>query len=202
MSKINKLLLCIVFACFSTPLAAVTLTAPNGGEKLQIDDGQSSQTTQVQWSGISGTNTIRIDLSVDGGQNYLPIATLPNTSQTSYTWDFAAQLYNGAPVRSYHCRLRIAVNGADLDASNGDFAVFEEYEPNIGEERMFYLINRGRQNPMADGVRYVPRSGGDILRELPTPAPTPIRSNRSSGIPALPNPAVFIPNGSGIITSL
>jgi hypothetical protein len=93
----------------------LTVTAPNGGEHLEIGSKYT-----VTWTSSGVTDTIRIRFSADGGNNWGKIAdNLANSG--SWTWTVPN-------LDSSNCLIRInAINtdGLPADASNNTFTVGE-----------------------------------------------------------------------------
>lgn len=50
------------------PPPEIRLTAPNGGERFPV-----GITTEITWTGVLPTDTVRLDYSTDGGASWLPI---------------------------------------------------------------------------------------------------------------------------------
>ncbi|MFH1377871.1 MAG: hypothetical protein ABIH86_03875 [Planctomycetota bacterium] len=149
--------LIILFFVAAAPVSAISITAPNGGETFVVPYGAATATTTIQWTGATGT--VSIEASVDGGLNWRLIAT-SNTSNS--VWNYAAATIDDAPLRSRNVLLRVSAS-AQTDITNGVFSVIDEFEPTVSEQHIIHLINRGRQNPVAEGTRYASSDGYDIL---------------------------------------
>ena len=152
----------LIFATVN--LAAITLTAPNGGETFIVPHQSATATTTIQWTGATGT--VSIEASVDGGLNWRLIAT---SDSSNYVWNFAAATFDNAPLRSRTVSLRISAS-AQIDATDGIFSIIDELEPTVYEQHIIHLINRGRQNPTAEGTRYASSDGYNILAGTPNNA--------------------------------
>ncbi|MCX5753158.1 MAG: T9SS type A sorting domain-containing protein [Candidatus Krumholzibacteria bacterium] len=91
--------------------AAISLTAPNGGEKLL-----AGNTCDIVWKSSCVLGNVRIEHSVDGGNNWSTI-TSSTENDGSYTWTVPA-------VHSATCRVRISdLDGYPSVISNSDFTI-------------------------------------------------------------------------------
>ncbi|MBN1464446.1 T9SS type A sorting domain-containing protein, partial [candidate division KSB1 bacterium] len=104
---------------------AITLIAPNGGEKWQIGATQS-----ITWSSVNTSGVVKIQLTRDNGATWETIAQSEDTGSTSW-------LVTGPA--SHSCLVMAAdVSGLPLDTSDGSFTILEQpaielNSPNGGE---------------------------------------------------------------------
>ncbi len=99
-------------ANFTIITPTLTLTKPNGGEQWLIGSVQA-----ITWADNSGLNSVKIELSTNGGATYSIIAAnAPNNG--SYAWAVP-----NSP--SSTCRIRISdpADGNPVDTGNGDFTI-------------------------------------------------------------------------------
>jgi len=105
---------------FTLPLSgsSLSLTSPNGGEKLQAGD-----THNITWSRQELTGTAAIAL-YKGGTKAADIDTVNVTAET-YEWAISRTTAAGTDYR-----VRIT-QGTTVDESNGDFSIAEANSPSI-----------------------------------------------------------------------
>ncbi len=94
---------------FGSPLANITVTSPNGGERWYV-----TSTYNIQWASANVGGNVRIDLSTDGGATFAPIIGLtPNDGVEPWL------VSSGASTAA---RIRVAsldsVNAVDTSAAN------------------------------------------------------------------------------------
>ena len=96
---------------FSILRTSLTLTAPNGGEKLK-----AYEVSTISWSS-SGAEKVTIELSADGGSTWTSVASGISASTGAYLWQVPE-------IVSQKCILRIkdAANGLE-DRSDAVFSI-------------------------------------------------------------------------------
>lgn len=90
---------------------AMDLTYPHGGESVSNTDS-----FRVFWNALPDGHTFSVDISVDDGANWLPLANnIPAD----------AHLYNFVPtnINSGKCRIRLSKNGTSESVISGPFAI-------------------------------------------------------------------------------
>ncbi len=90
---------------------ALVLAQPDGGELLQ-----PGTSYDIRWASVGASATVNLEYSVDDGQNYLPIATVPNTG--SYTWTVPS-----TPSSTVLVRVKDAAAPSVQDESNAGFSI-------------------------------------------------------------------------------
>ncbi|MEI6091825.1 MAG: T9SS type A sorting domain-containing protein [bacterium] len=65
MKKISLLLIIVLCFCISYSFASIKLTCPNGGEKFVVGSD-----TLITWEGISPTDTVKLEYSIDNGVSW------------------------------------------------------------------------------------------------------------------------------------
>ena len=136
------------------PTETITLSSPNGGENWFVGSNHP-----ITWSSANLTNNIKIELSIDGGSSYTPIATVANTG--TYAWTVP-----NTPATN--CRIRISdvTDNVPLDISNANFAIALQPEdmqvtsPNGGES---FIAGSAQTIAWSSSM-----SGGNVKIELST----------------------------------
>lgn len=96
----------------SPPSDTLTLVAPNGGERLLV-----GATTHLRWNTRGNVSAVDLQLSLDGGASWAPIASnVVNTG--AYSWQVP-----DAPTAQALVRVSRAGGGAPVDVSNAVFAI-------------------------------------------------------------------------------
>ncbi|NUN10668.1 MAG: hypothetical protein HUU54_15950, partial [Ignavibacteriaceae bacterium] len=116
----------------------LTVLSPNGGERILAGTSQTItwSTTNLTESGKEGINSVKIELSTDGGLTFTSITT--NATNTgSYVWN---------PVPNFNsslCRIRVSdtEDGIPSDISDSNFVIYNQVAqeinvtaPNGGEQ--------------------------------------------------------------------
>ncbi len=118
-----------IWAAELLEFSSVTVTDPNGGESYLAG---SSMT--IEWTTEGSVDEVLIEFSSNGGANWIPVNTVPNTG--SYLWDPMAD------VDSENCLIRVT-NTNDVtatDTSNATFVIYQipdsitVVDPNGGEQ--------------------------------------------------------------------
>ncbi|PKQ45662.1 SGNH/GDSL hydrolase family protein [Confluentibacter flavum] len=110
----NKILFFIFVTIFSFSVygQSITITAPNGSEYWQV-----GKTPSITWESSGLSTDVILEYSIDNGNNWLPIATVLNTSN-SYEWTIP----NTASLQS----LVRATSNTTQDRSNNVFEISED----------------------------------------------------------------------------
>jgi hypothetical protein len=103
----------LFFLTFQTASAQVTVTAPNGGETLNI-----ASTYTITWSAsASGTSTssVNIDYSINNGSSWISVATSISLLTKKYIWTVPNNPSSQCLVKVY--------NSSTSDVSNAVFTI-------------------------------------------------------------------------------
>jgi hypothetical protein len=92
---------------------SITVTAPNGGERLN-----SCTPYNITWANVGASNYYNIDYSLDNGATWSSIATSYNTTSGSFTWNVP----NIASVNAV-VRVTDALDVTTFDISNNVFVI-------------------------------------------------------------------------------
>ena len=95
--------------------SSITVLTPNGGENLMAGDVSFVSWT---WTTAITLDSVTLDYSVNNGDNWIEIGTVPNTGV--YAWEVPG-------VDSPDCRIRVSnvANPLANDASNATFRIFQ-----------------------------------------------------------------------------
>ena len=103
----------ITLAASGPPPPILAMTAPNGGESWLIGSTQS-----VSWTSLNVSNTVQLDLSLDGGKSWRSIAT-----ELVYSDPYSWVIHEA--VQSSNCLMRVVT--ADESAASTSSAPFSIY---------------------------------------------------------------------------
>lgn len=108
---------------------SMELTYPHGGESVSNTDS-----FRVFWNALPDAHTFSVDISLDDGNNWLPLANnIPAD----------AHLYNFIPtnINSGKCRIRLTKNGTSESAISGRFAINEQPIVNLSSSQCPGYVN-------------------------------------------------------------
>ncbi len=91
---------------FKVKISDIQLTSPHGGEVWF-----SGTNKTITWKSKSSTGTVKLEYSVDGGENWTQIATGVHNSG-SYTW------YNLPPMNSENAHIRVSLINSNHSDTN------------------------------------------------------------------------------------
>ncbi len=123
-------------------IASLTLTSPNGGERLF-----AGSTKAITWTNSVNITSINIEYSTNNGSNWINISSGVNSATGTYNWTVANTAGSATLVR-----ITDAANSAFLDASDAVFDIksLQVTYPNGGE----FL--------QADSIRNITWTAGNV----------------------------------------
>lgn len=95
------------------PVDSVTLVAPNGGELVS-----PGATAEISWGLTGAVSAVDLDLSLDGGGAWAPIASNVPADPPRYAWTVPEQLTSRAKIR-----VRMAGSDGIVDQSDDPFTI-------------------------------------------------------------------------------